>query len=81
MRLVSIERGDGIVQTPLRVLVWMGRKRIVDAWRPAFFFEACQDQLLVRRQLLELFHYYIAKEECAGERSSRLSLKFLAAVG
>jgi hypothetical protein len=56
MLLVPVERGDGIVQTPLRVLVWMGRKRIVDAWRPAFFFEACQDQLLVRRRHFELFN-------------------------
>ena len=63
MFLVPVEGGDGIVQTPFRILLRMGRKGIVHARRPSFLFEGCQDQLLVRRRHFELFDDKISEAE------------------
>jgi hypothetical protein len=63
MLLVPIKRINRVVQTPLRVLIRMGRERVVDPWRPVFFLECGKDHFLVRRRHLELLDKESSKAE------------------
>ena len=55
--LVSIQRFDGLLQAALRRLFSVGRQRIIDSRRPAFFFESRQDHLLIDCGHLEPLDY------------------------
>ena len=54
MAVGAIQSGDRIVQPTLWSDVAERWKRIVNAWRPAFFGESIQDKFLIACRNLEL---------------------------
>src|SRR5688572_6627457 len=45
--LVAVQAFDGVVQAAFGFQLIVRRQRVVKMLRPAFFFEGCEDQLLI----------------------------------
>ena len=61
--LVAVEADDGFVKAALGFKIRVGRERVVDSGRPAFFLKHAEDELLVGGRRLVFLDNELAESE------------------